>query len=71
MLIKRVSRYSGVKREMEIDVTREQVYRWQAGELIQNVMPELTPDEREFIISGMTPEEWAEIDAEQDSDINS
>lgn len=31
---------------------------WQNGALIQNAMPELTADEREFLLTGMTPEEW-------------
>jgi|TARA_R100000234_G_C4991961_1_gene176008 hypothetical protein len=44
---------------MEIDVTLEQLSSWQVdGVLIQNAMPHLTPDEREFIKTGITPEEW-------------
>jgi hypothetical protein len=26
--------------------------------LIQNVAPNLTPDEREFLMTGITPQEW-------------
>jgi hypothetical protein len=26
--------------------------------LIQNLLPHLNPDEREFLISGLTPEDW-------------
>ena len=26
--------------------------------LIQNIFPDLTPDEREFIKTGVTPDEW-------------
>jgi uncharacterized phage-associated protein len=33
---------------------------WQHGQLIQDAFPTLTADEREFLISGATPEEWAE-----------
>jgi hypothetical protein len=44
---------------MEIEVTLEQLRSWQVdGVLIQNAMPHLTPDEREFIKTGITPEEW-------------
>jgi len=44
---------------MEIDVTLEQLRSWQVdGVLIQNAMPHLTSDEREFIKTGITPEEW-------------
>lgn len=44
---------------MNLDVTAEQIAAWQAGGLIQNVMPHLTPDEREFLITGITADEWA------------
>ena len=43
---------------MEIEVTQEQLSSWESGTLIQNAMPHLTPDEREFIMTGITPEEW-------------
>jgi|TARA_R110002020_G_C16209985_1_gene766920 hypothetical protein len=45
---------------MYLDVTGEQIERWVAGELVQDVMPNLTPEEREFIMTGITPEEWDE-----------
>lgn len=60
MLIRRTSPFSGKSRVMNIPVTEDQLERWQNGELIQNVMPNLTPDQREFIISGITSEEWDE-----------
>jgi hypothetical protein len=49
---------TGEKNEMLLPVTNEQIERWQNGELIQNVFPHLSPSEREFLISGVTPEEW-------------
>jgi hypothetical protein len=33
-------------------------YHWSKGLLIQDAFPWLTPDEREFIKTGITPEEW-------------
>ena len=42
----------------EIDVTQSQLDRWKAGELIQNVMPNISADDREFLMTGITPEEW-------------
>tara|TARA_E500000178_G_scaffold349042_1_gene405257 strand:- start:65 stop:262 length:198 start_codon:yes stop_codon:yes gene_type:complete len=45
----------------EIDVTQSQLDRWKAGELIQNVMPHLSPDDREFLMTGLTPEDWEEM----------
>jgi Na+-transporting NADH:ubiquinone oxidoreductase subunit NqrF len=58
MLIKRKSPFSDKVNEMEIAVTEEQLADWRAGTLIQNAMPNLTADEREFIMTGITAEEW-------------
>jgi len=44
-----------------IPVTEEQVMRWERGELIQNAMPELSLDDREFLMTGITPLEWGEL----------
>jgi len=34
---------------------------WVAGGHMQDVMPELSKENREFLISGTTPDEWNEI----------
>lgn len=65
MLIKRQSMLSGLIHEMDIDVTHEQLAQWLAGSLIQNVMPHLSPEHREFLMTGIIPSEW---DAEFGSD---
>ena len=59
MLIKRKSPFSGEINEMEINVTEEQLSEWKVGTLIQNAMPNLTADEREFLMTGITAKEWA------------
>lgn len=61
MLITRKSPFTGKVSTMEIPCTEEQLKRWQSGELIQNAMPNLTPDQREFLMTGTTPEEWNRI----------
>ena len=58
MLITRTSSLSGNTSSMEIEVTQEQLSSWESGVLIQNAMPNLSADEREFIMTGITPEEW-------------
>ena len=58
MLIKRVSNMSGIEHEMEIDITEQQLQKWKDGMLIQHAMPALTADEREFLMTGITSEEW-------------
>jgi hypothetical protein len=45
---------------MEIPVTEAQIKAWEGGMLIQNAMPRLTPDQREFLMTGITAAEWEE-----------
>lgn len=40
----------------KVQVNEEAFDRWRAGELIQNAMPDLTPTEREQLISNLCPE---------------
>jgi hypothetical protein len=58
MLIERESPLSGNKNTLDIPVTLAQIAAWKGGELIQNAMPNLSADEREFIKTGITAEEW-------------
>ena len=58
MEITRVSMFSGIKRTKIIDITQEQYDNWLNGEYIQVVAPHLSPSDREFIITGVTDEEW-------------
>ena len=66
MLVGKKSQLSGKSHEMEIDVSEKQITLWMEGELIQNVMPNLSPDEREFLMTGITPAEWDEAFAQSD-----
>ncbi|MFO0000012.1 MAG: hypothetical protein ACK559_02690 [bacterium] len=66
MIITRISPFTGITRMREITVTQEQLDRWQAGELIQNAMPNLSADDREFVMTGITAEEWDEAFGEDD-----
>ena len=61
MIITRTSPISGHTSSMDIDVTLEQMASWGQGELVQNAMPNLSADEREFIMTGITPAEWNEM----------
>lgn len=61
MLITKFSPHSMRDNTREIDVSQSQLDRWKAGELIQNVMPHLSPDDREFLMTGLTPEDWEEM----------
>ena len=61
MNITKTSAHSGITRTLDLDVTLEEYAAWRAGELIQVAMPRLNADEREFIMTGITPSEWKEI----------
>lgn len=67
MKITRKSLWSGIKRTREIDVTPEQMERFEKGEFIQNVMPNISDSDREFILSGMIDQEWDELYGEEET----
>ena len=58
MTITRTSPVTGCVNTREIDVTEAQIARWHAGTLIQVAMPHLSNEEREFIMTGLTTEDW-------------
>ena len=58
MKVTKKSTLSGKISTMELDVTKEQLSLYEGGELVQNVFPDLSINEREFLISGITPDEW-------------
>jgi hypothetical protein len=39
---------------------------WQSGERIQDAFSFLSPEEREFILTGITPAEWKKMFSEED-----
>lgn len=48
-------------KSMDLPITQEQLDRWHNGELIQNVFPHLSANEREFIKTGITADKWEAI----------
>lgn len=67
MQITRRDPFTGKVNTREIPVTQEQIDKWQAGELIQRAMPNLSADDREFIMTGITPESWADTFGDPDA----
>ena len=61
MKITKVSMLSKLERSLELDVTDEEIKAWKAGMLIQDAMPRLNENEREFIMTGITAEEWEKL----------
>ena len=58
MIIVRKSPVTGKMNHRDIDVTAEQYTSWENGTLIQDAMPNITAEEREFIVSGCTPDDF-------------
>jgi|TARA_B110000879_G_scaffold110602_1_gene148018 hypothetical protein len=61
MQVSKRSVASGELNTMVLDFTMPQYMDWKGGMLIQNAMPQLNADEREFLMTGMTPAEWNEM----------
>ena len=65
MLITRISQISNTHNSMELDITYDQLDRVNnrhlSKELIQDIVPNLSKEEREFLITGITPKEWNEL----------
>ena len=64
--IERVSPLTGITNKMYMHISAEQVEEWNrpAGErrLVQDIFPNLSEDEREFIMTGYTPQDWKKME---------
>jgi hypothetical protein len=59
MIIQKENIFTGTWRTLDLDVTKEEFENWQNGMLIQDAMPRLSEDEREFLMTGLIgEEEW-------------
>ena len=62
MKITRQSPLTGQTNTMDLDITQAQLDAWMRREgFIQDIMSNLTPGEREFLISGCTEEDWNKL----------
>jgi hypothetical protein len=70
MKVTKISQLSGKEHTMEIDVDQYQLIRIQnrsnTTELIQNIVPHLSMEDREFLMTGITNEEWVRMFGEID-----
>jgi hypothetical protein len=59
MWISRKSVITGIERNRSIPVNPDDYFAWKAGlGSIQELMPYLTDSDQEFILSGITDDEW-------------
>lgn len=70
MVIRRRSILDKKVYEMDLDITADQVKRFVEGkEHVQNIFPNLSAGEREFILNGITPEEWDKQIGKEEDDV--
>ena len=58
--ITKTSMLSGLQSSMDLPVRQGHIDHWLGGALIQDAMPHLDADQREFLMTGITPDEWNE-----------
>ncbi len=66
MFITKKDPFTGNVNTRHIDATYEQYQAWRDGALIQDAFPNLSPEDREFIKTGITPESWDEYVGEEE-----
>lgn len=67
MRVTNISSLTGRTHTRELPgVTPHDLERIEAGEPVQTVLPHLSPEDREFMVNGVTPEEWAALLPEED-----
>ena len=61
---------SGETNTMELDISQEQLDRWESvdKQLVQVAFPNLSSSEREFLMTGITPTEWNDTFGDGDED---
>ena len=64
--VTRWSVLSGKTHTMTIPATKEQFERWRSGGLIQECFPWASAEQREFIMTGSTQEEWDAVYEDED-----
>lgn len=73
MIIEKTSILTGRKNTMEIDISENRYHLWKRSQgkiLVQEAFPDLSIADHDFLISGITPEEWmAHIGAMDDDEI--
>ena len=67
MQITKKSIFTGTERTLEINITQDQFDAWKNGMLIQDAMPNISAEDREFIMTGTIKEEWDELKLDDDN----
>ena len=68
MVVVAISAATGEKHAMPLEITEAQVYDWVNGASIQDAMPQLSAEGREFLMTGITQVEWDSLFSETEED---
>ncbi len=77
VIVERVSQLTGQRHRRAIELGNaerlEAFVAWEASSvarrpLIQQAFPDLSADDREFLLTGVTPEEWTRLCGDEDTD---
>lgn len=69
MMITMKSQMTDVWRTLDIDMTQDQYDDWLMGDdLIQHALPHLSDSDREFLMTGITDEEWDSLMVDDDDE---
>jgi len=69
MIITRTSPWNGKVNTRDLPVTEEQMERFaNRADYIQNIFPDLSVGDREFILTGYTEQDWEELFPEDDDE---
>ena len=70
MNITKISSLTGIEHTLNINITQDELLRVEnrrnSTELIQNIVPNISMEEREFLMTGITNEEWIRLFVEID-----
>ena len=63
VIVRRVSQLSGNENKMILVLDLKDLHEFESGtrQCIQDVFPYLTADEREFLLTGISPAEWNDL----------
>jgi len=71
-IITKQNPFGGEPRTIEVNLSPEAYEQaaaaWKGGLLIQQAFPTLSADDREFILTGHTPEDWEDMFGEDDEE---